>query len=256
MTECSANDSNKFFDKFDSLHTSEELLRQKAQAIVSKSTDYQLHLSVAAAAMDVTDLLRHFGNDDQDFRAVQMLGMRVFNAFASSIKLSFSGYHQNAILILRDVMETVFLMDLFQSDRTKIQIWRYADKKTWDNEFSPLQVRKKLDNRDGHQTSKRKQRYKLFSDLAAHPSMKSAWMLCPEKNGDAKIGPFVEHAPLGAVLFEMGRLAAEAIHHFGKFLPTERLEIMLVHIKQLEIAEEWMQRFYGREYSKAANSEA
>jgi hypothetical protein len=40
-----------------------------------------------------------------------------------------SGYSQNSALLLRDVMETVFLIDYFAGDRSLIERWRFADKK-------------------------------------------------------------------------------------------------------------------------------
>ena len=51
--------------------------------------------------------------------------MRTFNAFAASIKLTLSGYHQNSALILRDVMETVFLLSLFAGDPSLVARWRF-----------------------------------------------------------------------------------------------------------------------------------
>lgn len=43
--------------------------------------------------------------------------------------------------------------------------------------------------------------------------MKSAWMMRPQKDGDAVIGPFIEKTSLEAVLSEMGRLAVQAGEH-------------------------------------------
>jgi hypothetical protein len=37
--------------------------------------------------------------------------------------LALSGYHQNSALILRDVMEMVFLLDLFAGDPSLIERW-------------------------------------------------------------------------------------------------------------------------------------
>jgi hypothetical protein len=68
-------------------------------------------------------------SSDENLKVAVVLGMRTFNAFAASIKLALSGYHQNSALILRDVMETVFLLDLFAGDPSLIERWRHADKK-------------------------------------------------------------------------------------------------------------------------------
>ena len=47
------------------------------------------------AAMDLADMLRQFNSSDEDLKVAVILGMRTFNAFAASIKLMLSGYHQN-----------------------------------------------------------------------------------------------------------------------------------------------------------------
>lgn len=157
--------------------------------------------------MDLADILRQFKTDDEDLKLVQILGMRTFNAFGASLKLALSEYTQNSALIMRDVLETVFLLDLFQSHRTLIQSWRFADKKTRMKDFRPIKVRIALDSRDGFMSRKREEMYELLSELAGHPTMKSAWMMRPQKDGDVVIGPFVESTMLEAVLSETGRLA-------------------------------------------------
>jgi hypothetical protein len=50
--------------------------------------------------------------------------------------------------------------------------------------------------------------------------MKSAWMMRPQKGGDAVIGPFIEKPSLEAVLTEMGRLAMQAGQGLVAFFPA------------------------------------
>jgi len=82
------------------LHNAEELLRQKARSMIADDARLQLHLAVTEAAMDLADVLRQFNSSDEDLRVAVVLGMRTFNAFAASIKLTLSGYRQNSALIL------------------------------------------------------------------------------------------------------------------------------------------------------------
>jgi hypothetical protein len=107
------------------LHSAEEQLRQKARSMIADDPRLQLHLAVTEAAMDLADMLRQFNSSDENLKVAVVLGMRTFNAFAASIKLALSGYHQNSALILRDVMETVFLLDLFSGDPSLIERWRW-----------------------------------------------------------------------------------------------------------------------------------
>ena len=131
------------------LHSGEEELRRKAAAIVEGDNRLALHLSVIEHAMDLADILRQLPTDEEDIKVVQVLGMRIFNAFGAGVKLALSGYAQNSALIMRDILETIFLMNLFNGDRATIERWRLADKKERMKNFSPIRVREALDARDG-----------------------------------------------------------------------------------------------------------
>ena len=90
-------------DNFVRLHSGEELLRTKA--IQSLRDDkLRLHADVIQQAMNMADGIRQFDTRDEDLKLIQMLGIRVFNAFGAALKLCFSGYYQNAALILRDIL--------------------------------------------------------------------------------------------------------------------------------------------------------
>jgi hypothetical protein len=142
----------------------------------------------------------------------------MFNAFASAIKLMLSGYSQKSALILRDILECTFLVDLFPTDRSAILRWRTDDKQARLKEFRPIKVREALDVRDGFTTKKRAAMYGLFSELAGHPSMLSIAMLRPT-GMDAHCGPFLDPTALEAGLSEMGRLAVQVGKTFGAFVP-------------------------------------
>ncbi|MGJ5135700.1 hypothetical protein [Bradyrhizobium oligotrophicum] len=228
------------------LHSAEQLLRQKACSMIAADPRLQLHLSVTEAAMDLADSLRTFSTNDEDLKVAQILGMRTFNAFGASIKLTLSGYHQNSALILRDVMETVFLLDLFASDRPLIERWRFADKKARMKDFSPVKVREALDARDGFTSKKRFEMYELFSELAGHPNMKSAWMMRRQKDGDAVIGPFIEATALEAVVSEMGRLAVQVGEKLDQFFPANWDQGLPSRLAFAQLKQTWIMTFYAR----------
>ena len=167
-----------------------------------------MHLRVVERCMDLADLMRQFPTDDEDLKLIEMLGMRLFNAFGASLKLALSGYGQNSALIMRDVLETVFLLDLFRGDVAAITRWRAAESKNGASRNfrhcvcvrRSMLVTALLRRNAPPYTS-------CFPNLPAHPTMKSVFMMRPQKNGDAVIGPFLEKTALEAVLSEMGRLA-------------------------------------------------
>ena len=166
-------------DNLIDLHRQEEELRRKAIEWIAGDVRLSLHFAAIEQAMNLADVLRQFNTQNEDLKVIQMLGIRTFNAFGASLKLALSGYSQNGALVMRDILETVFLIDLFQGDRKLIKKWRLADKTTLDKEFMPVKVRMALDSRDGFTSKKREAIYKLFSELAGHPTMKSALMLRP-----------------------------------------------------------------------------
>src|SRR5688572_16542324 len=111
------------------LNKNEEELCRKSTTTISANQDLLLHLNAVELAMDMFDVLRQFPSKDEDFKVIQILGMRLFNAFASSFKLMISGYYQNSTLIMRDILETVFLLDKFRIDPESLSRWRSADKR-------------------------------------------------------------------------------------------------------------------------------
>lgn len=226
------------------LHDAEEQLRAKALDVAAGDSRLQLHLATIEAAMDLADVFSQFDTADEDLKVAQLLGMRTFNAFGASLKLALSGYGQNSALILRDILETAFLLDLFRGDRTLIARWRVADKKARMKEFGPVKVREALDARDGFTSMKRFEMYELFSELAGHPTMKSAWMMRPQKEGDAVIGPFVETTALDAVLSEMGRLAIQVGEILDAFFPTDCRQGIATRLSFAQIKRAWLSEFY------------
>ncbi len=227
-----------------SLHGIEEELRREATALVEGDNRFALHLSVIEHAMDLADLLRQFPTDDEDMKVVQMLGMRIFNAFGASVKLALSGYVQNSALIMRDILETVFLLNLFKGDRTAIERWRFADKKERMKNFSPVRVREALDARDGFHSKKRAALYELFSELAGHPTMKSVAMMRPQKGGDAVIGPFIEASSLEAVLSEMGQLGVQVGEILNAFFPETWSNALAGRVAFARVKRHWLDTFW------------
>jgi hypothetical protein len=173
-----------------------------------------------------------------------MLGMRLFNAFGSSIKLMLSGYSQTSAVLLRDVLETVFLLDFFRTDRDAITTWRTADKQQRMKGFRPVRIREALDRRDGVTENKRDNMYDLFSELASHPTMQSVAMLRP-RGMDARNGPFVDATALEAVVSEMGRLAIQVGEIMDAFFPTEWRLGDETRMAFARVKARWIDEFYG-----------
>ena len=155
---------------------------------------------------------------------------------------------------MRDIVETVFLLSLFRDDRTLIERWRCADDKAQRRDFSPVAVRKALDERDGFEGRKREGVYRMFSELAAHPTMKSVYMVRPEKDGDAVIGPFMAPDSLQAVLSEMGRLAVQVSEVLDPFFPEAWADVVPAREDSARVRLQWRATFYAPKPRAGATS--
>ncbi len=121
---------DRFFDKFISLHQDEEDLRAQSLVLIAADADMRMHASIIEQGQDLLHVLIHSGrHKDDDDLAIRMLGIRLFNACAASLKLLLSGYSQNAAFQFRDILETAFLLDLLHGEPALVKEWRQSDKK-------------------------------------------------------------------------------------------------------------------------------
>ena len=193
--------------------------------------------------MDLAYRYRQFPTQNEDLKVIQILGMRAFNAFAASLKLALSGYGQVSALIVRDIYETAFLLDLFRTDESLLERWRFADKSERKRHFAPAAVRKALDAREGSECRQREGMYRTLSELAAHPTMKSALMMRRQKAGDAHIGPFIEFDLLAAVLYEMGRVAVQVGAVIDHFFPETWADMIQLRAGYTHSRKHWLDTF-------------
>ena len=105
-------------ENFRLLHRREEDLRARAEALVEANPRFAFHLLVVERAINLADMFRQVPTEDENHKVLQVLGMQVFNAFCASVKLALSGYGQASAVLLRAAVETIFLLDLFSSDKS------------------------------------------------------------------------------------------------------------------------------------------
>ncbi len=231
------------------LHTGEEECRKKSIQSITADKDLSDHLQMIEHAMDIINIfiMQHV-HTSKDELTIQCLGIRLFNDLSSSIKLLFSGYYQTATVMLRDVLETVFLLDYLKSNTELITTWAACSEEERLKSFSPVKIRIALDDRDGLTTRKREEAYKLLCRLAAHPSPEGFRMLTPIAGGDAHCGPFFEFTALKAVLSEMAKLAIQAGNQFALFFPKNTNATRGISLDFMEKQGKWCERFYNRPY--------
>ncbi|HWZ71259.1 MAG TPA: hypothetical protein VN326_07240 [Casimicrobiaceae bacterium] len=197
-----STDSAKWQKNLAALLGEEERVRTASMEAIVQSVALNDHLSLMHEVFDVlvahTRGHRHASEDEL---AIQLLGIRMANTLAASLKLGLSGYYQTALHVARDVLELTNLLDYFLDHPEVIEAWRKSAQRERSRDFGPAAIRKALDERDGLSNRKREHIYKVFSEYAAHASPAGARMIAPE--GRAKMGPFFDAKLLDAFLSEI-----------------------------------------------------
>lgn len=231
------------------LHQGEEELRAKSLLLVERDPELTDHLAIIESAMNLLDgFVRLQIEDDDDGRAVQHLGIRMFNGFAASWKLIAAGYYQMAAMIQRDQVETINLISYFHNEPEQIAEWRIADRKTLINKFGPSSIRKALDAKAGWGKSKRGEIYQKFSALAGHPTKVGFGMLRPT-GMDATIGPFTDLAALRGLLEEAAQLAVQAGYAFLMFVDIASRQGNTSARQLLLASMSWSAKYLNMSYS-------
>jgi hypothetical protein len=182
----------------------ETKIEAEQDASIATSDELRDHVAVINSALDLLSRLpaaRTHENEDE--LIIFRLMVRCFNSAASCLRLLRCGYYQPAFTMVRDVVETTFLLDLFKRDRTEIAEWRSLPAKDRERRFKPFQVRKRLDQLDGFREQKRAVAYKLLSNYAAHPTPEGFAVISPAWM--TQVGPFPDEKRLTAGLQELAK---------------------------------------------------
>jgi hypothetical protein len=207
----------KKFADIEATHGREEELRRESMALIEADPELFRRLQMVQKAMTVIfGYTIEYTSRSEDETTMQLLGVRLFNAAASGIKLALSGYYQTAFQQSRDIMETGYLLDYFRTSPQQRAVWKQSDRKTRRQLFDPVKIRIALDTRDGDTTKKREAEYNKLSELASHATFRGFRLTT--RGGFGELGPFVEKINLMAWLQEMVlRLGAAAVMYATQF---------------------------------------
>jgi hypothetical protein len=244
-----------FPENLDLLAGGEENIRQLSKAAIEASDDLSLHARMIERSMNMLDYIakrRIHANDDE--LVLLILAGRLFNSGASSMKLLMSGYYQSAVMVVRDILETTFLLDYFHSNRGQIAAWRACDEKKRNREFGAMKIRMALDDRDGFTERKREAAYNLLCQMATHPTYMGFQMLQARESNKVIVGPFFEPSSLEAVLSELAKTIQQAgaqTRHAGK----DTLEDYRMSLDYMTAQADWSDRFFGSMVDRARLAE-
>ncbi len=236
-------------DNFTRLHDNEEKLREESLRRIGELPDLAAHLHIIERAMDlIFALLPSTEVTDEDELHLGNLGIRCFNALASSLKLMLGGYYQASALHIRDLLETTFLIDYFSTDPALLTRWRTTSDRDRKIAFKPITVRDALDKRDGFITMKRKKAYELLCKFAGHATPEGAVMLAPDPSiGTVHCGPFLETTALDAVLSEAAKTAVQAAEALRRVIKAHGIDAHAARIGFMHEEAAWLKRFFNQE---------
>jgi hypothetical protein len=184
----------------------------------------------AVVTLDKTDLIR------------LRLAIRCFNSGAASLKLVRCGYWQPAGLVARDVLESMFLLDLFAGEPAEAVRWASMSDGERVNKFGPVHVRERLDQRDGNANQRRRAAYKRLSMYAAHPTPDGFTVISP--NNNTITGPFCDAVRLKALIEELAQpmaCVADIVYHLV-VIPNDSA-LTSTRIQFRTIADQWRNRW-------------
>jgi hypothetical protein len=240
-----------FPKNFTLLHQGEECIRARSLEAIHASESMPHHFELVADSMDLIDYFaRHFVHTSEEQLLIQHLGIRLFNGSASAVQLMLSGYYQTAVLQQRDLLEVVFLLDYFQTNRAMIAEWKTCDEGSRNKRFGAFHVRKALDDRDGFTERKREAHYKLLCSLGGHESFQGLRMLRPIDGSDAHCGLFFAEPSLIATVEELTKIMVQAASAFTRFFDAKSRADYVAKLTFMEKQGVWFERFFGRPFDR------
>ncbi len=197
-------------DNLKSLDEEEERIQRESLTLLQGDRETSDELQLIHDALDTVHSVVHEEQQtDKNLLAIQMLGARLFNSVAVSLKLMLRGYYQASFAIQRDLVETGFLLSYFGYKPEMVEKWRICTAAERKRLFAQATIRQALDHRDGFEGQKRREFYQVFCESAAHPTYPGMRLLAPEKR--VKLGPFLDNRYLRNCVWELTRLTIHAV---------------------------------------------
>ncbi|PTQ78518.1 hypothetical protein C8R26_10286 [Nitrosomonas oligotropha] len=235
-----------------SLHKHEEEIREDSLRLIEAHQNLGDHLSMIHWSMAVIHAFAHdHTNATDDELTIQYLGLRLFNSVASSVKLGLSGYYQSAFSHVRDIFETVALLDHLHTNPSQIAQWKASDKKQRITQFGPGAIRDALNTRDQFSGNKRKEMYDHLSEYASHATAPGFQLLAPK--GLGKIGPFLSEQYLKAWLEETVKFLVHGATIFMDHFPNVEPPLLMEKAGFLDRANSWRDKYMNVDNPKQPN---
>lgn len=170
--------------------------------------------------------LKYNGADEAEGHrlvVIQTLGIRILNSIGAADELLAQGYFQQTAILVRDIMECSFLLDLFSRLPEHLQPWIDLGLDAGKKDYSPIKVRKMLEGLDGPEAAVRQQLYGFYSAHGTHPNSKGIIFIAPENA--VEIGPFADERRLVGLTGDITRMSILAATHIGRWLLVSGIDL-------------------------------
>lgn len=212
--------------------------------MIAANRELRDHVGLINAALDFIHRMVIAEPHKSDGHLILLrLSVRCFNSAAAALRLVRCGYWQPAFAVMRDLLETSFLLDLLSRDATEVTRWRTLPEGQRKKAFAPVKVREKLDSRDGCTERKRKDAYDRLSAYAAHATPEGFVVISLEMM--TQVGPFPSEKNLRAALQELARHVAAVSVIIGTIVRTEAEETLALKAAFYNGLQRWSSRYLG-----------
>ncbi|MEW9838331.1 hypothetical protein [Mesorhizobium marinum] len=167
----------------------------------------------AAAEVSAVDAA---GEEAEQLVVMQVLGIRVLNAIGATDELLLRGYFQPAAIMIRDIVECCFLLDLFSRKPDHLPKWIALGIEAGLKEYRPGQVRELLNEIDGVEREVRGKIYTFYSRQGTHPNPAGIGLIAP--SGAVEIGPFSDKDRLKGLTYDLTRFSVLAATHLSQWI--------------------------------------
>ena len=223
-------------ENFENLNKEENQIRTKLILYINGNENLKAYLDlICSSVCTLMNFNIQYKNNSEDELTIQSLGGRLLNSTLASLKLLLSGYYQSSAAIMRDIIETGFLIDFLTFKPEEIKPWRECTDKMKRKKFQPFNIRKALDERGGFTSRKREKKYKLLCEYGTHPTSRGFELM--SQNKLVKFGPFYDEEKLKALLEELYQIVPSFVLIFILFfnhVELKHLEIIVDFLKELE----------------------
>lgn len=154
--------------------------------------------------------------DALELSHIQALGIRCLNNLGACSDLIVRGYYQQAAVLVRDLLETSFLLDLFSRAPQHLRPWIDLGKDAGKKTYRPFKVRTLLEELDGQQVDARQRLYEIYSSSGTHPNSDGLGIISPE--GITMVGPFSDRERLIVLTYDMTRFGVMAAQHLCQWI--------------------------------------